>query len=171
MAQGAAGVERFGRWTVAVLVTVAAFALPTWLGGECVLPPVLKDGGVRWGVAASLGAVLGALAGLWGYDFTKRAENPNTGTAGASALAHGERSVAVVGDPSGNISTGDVGAPCTPHAPTAGNPPTQPRTAVPPAPGGATAFGDRSIAVIGNPQGRISTGDQASREQTGEGQA
>lgn len=61
--------EPLVRWLVAGLVTVAAFAGATWICGALALPTVMKDGGVRWGVAGSLGVAVAALAALWGHSF------------------------------------------------------------------------------------------------------
>ncbi len=57
------------RWFVAVLVTVAAFAIATWICGALILPMVMKDGGVRWGIAVGVGVATAALAALWGHSF------------------------------------------------------------------------------------------------------
>lgn len=57
------------RWLVAGVVTVAAFAVTTWICGSLVLPVVMKDGVVRWGVAGALGVAVAALAALWGHSF------------------------------------------------------------------------------------------------------
>jgi hypothetical protein len=70
-------VQRSVRWAAAVLVTVAAFAVPTWLCGAMVLPSLPKDPAIRWGVASALGAALAALAAAWGYSFATRAEEEN----------------------------------------------------------------------------------------------
>jgi hypothetical protein len=51
------------------LVTVEAFAIATLICGALVLPIVMKDGGVRWGVAGALGVAVAALAALWGHSF------------------------------------------------------------------------------------------------------
>jgi hypothetical protein len=63
------------RWTVAVLVTVAAFAASSWICGALVLSTVMKDPGIRWGVAGALGVAVAALAALWGHSFAT-AERP-----------------------------------------------------------------------------------------------
>jgi hypothetical protein len=57
------------RWWVAALVTVAAFSLSTWICGALVLPPMMKNPAVRWGVAAGLGVAMAALAALWGHSY------------------------------------------------------------------------------------------------------
>jgi hypothetical protein len=62
-------VELLVRWLVAGLVTVAAFAGATWICGALALPIVMKDGGVRWGIAGGLGVAVAALAALWGHSF------------------------------------------------------------------------------------------------------
>jgi hypothetical protein len=62
-------VEPLVRWLVAGLVTVAAFAGATFICGALVLPTVMKDGGVRWGIAGGLGVAVAALAALWGCSF------------------------------------------------------------------------------------------------------
>lgn len=55
------------RWVVAVLVTIATFAAATWVCGAFVLP--MHDGGVRWGIAGSLGVATAAVAALWGHSY------------------------------------------------------------------------------------------------------
>ncbi|WP_405640466.1 hypothetical protein [Streptomyces uncialis] len=87
--------ERFGRWVVAFLVTVAAFAVSTWLCGALVLPSVLKDPAIRWSVASALGATAAALAAMWGYGFATRA--PERGRSSPAVQAPGGRAVAIGG--------------------------------------------------------------------------
>ena len=57
------------RWLVASLVTITAFAMATLICGALILPTVMKDPGVRWGVAGALGVAVAALAALWGHSF------------------------------------------------------------------------------------------------------
>lgn len=149
------GMGRNLRWAVAGLTTAAAFAVPVWLCGAIVLPPLLKDPAIRWSLASALGAVLGSLAVLWGHAFATRA--PAGGTAGRTVQASGERAVAVGGDSQALISTGDgrPPAPAPPAAPGRVAPP-----AVPPAADTVGASGPRSIAIGGNSSGTLSTGDQ-----------
>ncbi|MEU1827520.1 hypothetical protein ABZ502_34580 [Streptomyces abikoensis] len=158
------------RWAVAGLATAAAFAVPAWLGGAVVLPPLLKDPAIRWSLASALGAVLGSLAVLWGHGFatrTRQEDHPRT-RSGGSVQATGERAVAIRGNPAGDISTGDTGVPRTtadptarrapaPPAPPAASPTPAPQPA--PEPGTVAASGERSIAISGNPEGTLSTGD------------
>lgn len=59
----------FGRWLVAGLVIAAVFGLTTYICGALVLPVVMADGGVRWGIAGALGVAVAALAALWGHSF------------------------------------------------------------------------------------------------------
>lgn len=142
------------RWVVAGLVTTAALAVPVWLCGAVVLPPLLEDPAIRWPLASTLGTALAALAASWGYGFASRGR-PTTGQAPSSpsAQATAERAVAIGGSNQAPVSTGDATAP-TPPAPSTGQPPT------PPAPGTASASGERSIAIGGNNSGPLSTGDQ-----------
>lgn len=69
---------RTPRWLVAVMVTVAAFAMTTWICGALILPVVMRDPGVRWGVAGACGVAVAALAALWGHSFASagRSEDP-----------------------------------------------------------------------------------------------
>ncbi|MFI9771844.1 hypothetical protein ACIHJG_34010 [Streptomyces sp. NPDC052415] len=160
------------RWAAAVLVTVAAFTVSTWLCGAVVLPSMLKDPAIRWGLASALGGAMAALAASWGHGFATRArrEDPPRTPSGGSVQATGERAVAIHGNPAGDISTGDTRIPRTPADPTARREPAPPDAspAPPPAPqpGTVTASGERSIAISGNPGGNLSTGDHP-----GEGQA
>jgi hypothetical protein len=62
-------VKQIVRWWVAALVTVTTFSLSTWICGALVLPAVMKDPAVRWGVAAGLGVAMAALAALWGHSY------------------------------------------------------------------------------------------------------
>jgi hypothetical protein len=62
-------VRRIVRWSVAGIVTIAVFAVVTWICGALALPHVMKDPGVRWGVAGALGVAVAALAALWGHSF------------------------------------------------------------------------------------------------------
>lgn len=99
--------RQFGRWLVAGVVTVTAFALSTWLGGA--LLGRMHDSGIRWGLASALGLAVSGLAALWGKTFTTRSqdETGKQGSASTSVQASGSRSVAIGGDNSGNVSTGD----------------------------------------------------------------
>ncbi|MFH9727769.1 hypothetical protein ACH4M4_33095 [Streptomyces sp. NPDC017254] len=143
---------RFGRWAIAVLVTVVSFAVPTWLGGALVLPSVLEDPEIRWAVASALGTAVAALVGMWGYRFaTRERQNP-----GPAVQVTGERGVAIGGHNSGPVFTGDTGAGQPPAA--AGNQTPAPSPG-PLAPGTVTAAGERTIAIGGNNTGTLSTGD------------
>ncbi len=62
------------RWLLGGLVTVAAFTLVVWVCGALVLPSLLKDPGIRWGIAVGLGAAVASLAALWGQSFASRRE-------------------------------------------------------------------------------------------------
>ncbi|MEU4682555.1 hypothetical protein [Streptomyces xinghaiensis] len=147
-----------------------AFAIPTWLCGAVLLPSVLTDAAVRWGLSSALGVVLATLAVAWGQGFATRARQEDTlhPSPNESVTASGLRSIAVKGDPTGNISTGDTGArsdldgsPNRPEPQAPASPaPDSPRPEPEPGPGSVTASGERSIAISGNPGGTISTGDQ-----------
>jgi hypothetical protein len=120
---------------------------------------MLEDPAIRWGLASALGVALAALAALWGHGFatrTREEDHPRT-PSGVSVHAAGARSVAVSGNPAGDISTGDTGTPRTSAAPSARREPAPPQA---PEPGAVIASGERSIAISGNPQGNLSTGDQ-----------
>jgi hypothetical protein len=62
-----------GRWGVAFLAVIAAVAVPVWLCEALILPHVIKDPGVRWGVATAPGLAVATFVGLWAYDYVKRA--------------------------------------------------------------------------------------------------
>ncbi|MEU3069919.1 hypothetical protein ABZ712_23875 [Streptomyces sp. NPDC006906] len=162
---------------MAGLVTAVAFTVPTWLGGAVFLPSVVTDDAIRWSLASALGVVLATLAVAWGQGFatrTPRRDDASAPPPGGPVTASGLRSVAVKGNPGGSISTGDTrvrAAPDSspacpePHPPAAPAPASpQPEPEPEPEPGrgsgSVTASGERSIAVDGNPQGSISTGDQ-----------
>ncbi|MFE5792267.1 hypothetical protein ACFQ8C_06755 [Streptomyces sp. NPDC056503] len=152
------------RWAAAGLVTIAVFATCTWLCGAVLLPSALADPTIRWSVSTTAGVVLATLAVAWGQNFAAR-----TGP-GTTVTASGDRSIAVHGNPAGDMSTGDTGDTGA-HRPAQGSParpePAAPATPAPPRPeprpGSTTASGNRSIAVNGNPGGTLSTGDQPGR--------
>jgi hypothetical protein len=62
-------VKAIVRWLVAGLVTIAAFAVVTWISGVLALPHLIEDPVVRWGIAGALGVAVAALAALWGHSF------------------------------------------------------------------------------------------------------
>ena len=161
---GREGVEldRFRRWVVAALVTGAAFALPTWICGALVLPSMLKDPSIRWGLASALGTALAALAAAWGYSFAARAQKKagDREPPGPMVLASGVRAVAMGGSNPGSISTGDTTAPHQPSRQGASEEPASPQLPAAQVTTRVTASGERSIAVGGDNTGRLSTGDQ-----------
>ncbi|WP_229894973.1 hypothetical protein [Streptomyces galilaeus] len=150
------------RWAVAALVTAAAFAVPVWLCGAVVLPPLLKDPAIRWSLACALGTLLGSLAVLWGHGFAIRA--PATATSGRSVQATAERAVAIGGDNRAPVSTGD--APTTASASPAPAPPAGGPHSAPP-PDTVSASGNRAIAIGGTNSGPLSTGDRPAGDQPG----
>ena len=83
------------RWLLAGVVTVTSFCAATWISGFLVLPLMLTDAAARWGVAASVGVAVAALAALWGHTFsTKGAEKKGpVGTSGRAAETAGHGNV------------------------------------------------------------------------------
>jgi hypothetical protein len=155
---GGGSMERNLRWAVAALVTLAAVAVPTWLCGAVVLPPLLKDGAIRWGLAGVVGVALAALAALWGHSYatgTEKKEGPVLPRLQVQATAQG--AVAVGGNNPGTISTGTSTPPATPTQPAPGNPPAQPSASQA---NTVTASAERSVAIGGDNSGQVSTGDQ-----------
>lgn len=75
---------KVARWTVAFLVTAGAFTVVTWLGGAVLLMPLLKDAGVRWGVAGAAGVAIAALVAMWGQSYATEAPSQSE-THGGSA--------------------------------------------------------------------------------------
>jgi len=73
------------RWGVAFLAVIAAFAVPAWLCDALILPHVIKDPGVRWGVATAPGLAVATFVGLWAYDYVKRATDGEPAEHGGSA--------------------------------------------------------------------------------------
>jgi hypothetical protein len=154
--------ERFVRWVVAALVTAAAFAVPTWICGALVLPSVLKDPAIRWGLACALGVAMAALAALWGHDFATQTQE-NAGdreSPGRVVRASGGRAVAVGGSNRGSISTGGTAAPYQFPRPVAGGRSPNPQWPAARVAGAVNASGERSIAIGGDSTGTLSTGDQ-----------
>jgi hypothetical protein len=106
------------RWSVAVLVTAAAFGIAAWVSGAFLLPAVMRSGADRWVLAAGLGVAVAALAALWGHSWAQagrrniagRGEQSAGSAAAASSAAGGGRSITAGGDITGIASTGD-GAP------------------------------------------------------------
>jgi tetratricopeptide (TPR) repeat protein len=89
------------RWSVAALVTVASFAVATFLCGAVLL--TMRDAAVRWGIAAGLGVAVAALAALWGHSYAtavpERSEHqPLDPAQTADSRAGG----------SGNVNTGAI---------------------------------------------------------------
>ncbi|MFI8951965.1 hypothetical protein ACIGO6_36400 [Streptomyces sp. NPDC053750] len=143
------------------MVTVASFATVTSLCGALVLPLVMEDAALRWGLASAMGAALAALAAAWGHGFATRIpHNPGQTPPGGTAQAQAPRSVAVAGDNSGSISTGD-GTPGTlPPQPSDQPDAAPPHPSSPSSSSTVSASGERSIAIGGNSSGTLSTGDQ-----------
>ncbi|GEB60107.1 hypothetical protein GCM10017674_75900 [Streptomyces gardneri] len=144
------------------MATVSSFAAVTSLCGALVLPPMMEDAAIRWGLASAMGAALAALAAAWGHGFaTRTPQTPGEAPLGRSAHAAGAGSVAVAGDNSGSIATGDITPRAVPAQPPAQWPATPPPPAPPSSNSTVTASGERSIAVGGNSSGTLSTGDQS----------
>jgi hypothetical protein len=74
---------------VAVVVTVAGFALATGVCGALVLPPVMKDPAIRWGMAGGLGVAVAALAALWGHSFATGEHSAPAGSGNGTTPAPG----------------------------------------------------------------------------------
>jgi hypothetical protein len=151
--------ERNLRWAVAALVTLAAVAVPTWLCGAVVLPPLLKDGAIRWGLAGTVGLALAALAALGSHSYATGTEKVEGAAVlpGHQVQATVPRTVAVGGGNQGTISTGDGTPPPAPAQSIPGTPPAQPPTAQ--RANTVTASGERSVAIGGDNSGQVSTGD------------
>lgn len=79
--------KAIARWSVAGIVVLAAFVVPTWLCGTFILTGALTDPAVRWTVAASAGLAISALATLWGHSFAKRAETTSEADTAENATA------------------------------------------------------------------------------------
>ena len=75
MSQGVTLVGRAGRWIVAVLVAVAAFAVLTWVSGVFLFTRLLPSSDARWPVAFCVGAAAAAFAGLWGQSWATESGN------------------------------------------------------------------------------------------------
>jgi hypothetical protein len=141
---------------VAVLATVAAFTVPTWLCGAVLMPPLVNDPAIRWSLSSALGAVLAPLAASWGHAFATRAQATEPAVSRRLIQALGTRAVAIGGDNQASVSTGDA----TPPAQSA---PAEPAVAQDPSPlqtDTVSASGNRSIAIGGNNSGQLFTGDQ-----------
>lgn len=153
---------------LAGLVTAAAFVVPTVMCGVWLLPRWLKDAPTCWAVASGLGVALAALAALWGHGFATSGEAGQTAveTVAGSATASGGRAVAISGPVRGNISTGDTGPRTVTDDPHQDGAPAAPLSEqhepLPDeesAPGSATASGERAVAVNGQLEGDVSTGN------------
>lgn len=126
------------RWAVAVVVTIAAFAMATWVCGTFVLP--MRDGGVRWGIAGGLGVAVAALAALWGHSYaTAEHEQAEAEKAPPAAAVKNPSSFTISGgtfhgpvSQAHNVGTihltsqGTSNPPST-TTPAVGNPPTEDR--------------------------------------------
>ena len=103
-------VSRVLRWFVAILVTLAAFAVGTWAAGAIVLPHLVTDHGDRWVIAAGFGVAVAALAAMWGYRYAtaEAADAPKADRPAEPVVpTAGERSISVNGNLDGIASTGD----------------------------------------------------------------
>ncbi|MGW5106129.1 hypothetical protein [Nocardia sp. NPDC004123] len=132
------------------LPTAAVAAVGT---GTAVAVNMATDGGAKWWwwlVVVGL-TVIGFAASLW---LARRQADSSVVPAIA---ATGERSVAVRGNTTGSISTGNTGTPPVTGAPNSPGP-----NGNSPAPGSVTAAGTRSVVVEGDTGGDISTGDHYS---------
>lgn len=81
--------RKVARWSAATLVTMAAFAVGTWLCGAVILDHLLKDPAVRWGIASGLGVAVAALAALWGHSFAEGREAEETVSGSSSKVPAG----------------------------------------------------------------------------------
>jgi hypothetical protein len=96
-------VNQMTRWCIAGLVTITAFAAVTWICGALALSVLSLDSGARWGIAASAGVAVAALAALWGHGFATGAEE------GVEREAHAKAPATVSGIPNvRNEIEGDV---------------------------------------------------------------
>ena len=76
-----------GRWAVAFIAVIAAFAIPAWLCGALALRDVFKDSGVRWGVATGAGLAVAAFVALWAYGLVASGSEDEPSEHGDSARA------------------------------------------------------------------------------------
>lgn len=164
--RGVVAVNLTARWGLAIVVTVAAFVVPTLVCGVWVLVPVLQDSGTRWGVASGLGVAVAALAALWGHGFATgnaRKSELRAVAPGVGVQALGDRAVAVGGGVRGGVFTGDgtsaQGADGPAAARRRGGSEAQPLV-----PGVVVASGERSVAIGGSVQGDVSSGNQPRTE-------
>ncbi|MFG3119555.1 hypothetical protein ACGF4C_34990 [Streptomyces sp. NPDC048197] len=144
-------------------MTAVVFAAGTGLCGALLLP-VMQDPAVRWTVACGAGAALAALAAMWGYGYAGSA-GATPGPGGQPTVrASGARAVAIHGSNTGAVTTGDVHLPSGPR-PSDLRPPGHSTPSSQGTPGAApTASGERAIAIGGDNDGPLSTGD--SRNET-----
>jgi hypothetical protein len=59
-------VGRTGRWLLAGLISMAAFAGAAWISGAVLLVPLLASSTDRWAVASGIGVSVAAFAAMWG---------------------------------------------------------------------------------------------------------
>jgi hypothetical protein len=103
-------VSKVLRWFVAVVVSLLAFAVGTWVAGAIVLPHLVADHADRWVIAAGCGVAVAALAAMWGYRYATAdaADAPDARESAEPVVpAAGERSISVSGNLDGIASTGD----------------------------------------------------------------
>jgi hypothetical protein len=79
------GVKPVARWSAAAAVTVAAFAAAAWVSGALILPAVIRDPGIRWGLAGSVGVAVAALGALWGSSFAAGDNSPEADSGSSDA--------------------------------------------------------------------------------------
>jgi hypothetical protein len=107
---GVTVVKQMTKWCIAGLVTITAFAVVTWICGSLALSPLSLDSGARWGIAASAGVAVAALAALWGHGFATRVQEgaEHEAYAKAPATASGTPNVhnEIRGDVQGSVLQG-----------------------------------------------------------------
>jgi hypothetical protein len=84
-------VGRPGRWMVAALVTMAAFAVITWVSGVLLFMRLLPSPDARWPVAVTIGAAAAAFAGLWGQSWAVQSSSPDSRSVPVGQLVPRER--------------------------------------------------------------------------------
>ncbi|HLL33818.1 MAG TPA: hypothetical protein VK545_07985 [Streptomyces sp.] len=94
---------QIGRWLIIGVASLAVFGLCVWLG-DVVLPWERPE---RIATGAGAGAVLAAVVVAWAVWRIGSPSSSASSPAQSGPVASGERSVAVDGDNSGPIVTGD----------------------------------------------------------------
>ena len=100
---------RVGRWLLAGLISMVAFAGAAWISGAVLLVPLLVSTTDRWAVASGIGVSVAAFAAMWGQWWAGQASpaaEEHVKAASGVAVVH-DGPINIGRDNTGIASTGD----------------------------------------------------------------